>query len=206
MRARAGYCQSWRQSERSMGSREVRRSTHGTASACLLTPASASPYSFARTCLNPVAEGDSSQNPPVVTRSAPSAIGQERLLRNEEVVGSNPITSTPRTASWRHRVPHAQVAAEVGCSTCPTTGCSSDYVDGAAVVAGWLLLHGPLGVLVLAATLPEARRRGYWAAMLRRRLHAAEGRAVAAIFGDMSGLAPSATGSCPTSPSRPSTG
>ncbi|MBW3670061.1 MAG: N-acetyltransferase, partial [Acidobacteria bacterium] len=36
-----------------------------------------------------------------------------------------------------------------------------------------------------AATLPEVRRRGYWAAMLRR-LHAAEGRAVAAIFGDMS--------------------
>lgn len=60
------------------------------------------------------------------------------------------------------------------------------YVDGAAVVAGWLLLHGPLGVLVLAATLPEARRRGYWTAMLRRRLHASEGRAVAAIFGDMS--------------------
>ncbi|MDP9022564.1 MAG: GNAT family N-acetyltransferase [Actinomycetota bacterium] len=72
------------------------------------------------------------------------------------------------------------------CSTWPTTGCSSDTWTARRSFSGWLLLHGPLGVLVLAATLPEARRRGYWAAMLRRRLHAAEERAVATIFGDMS--------------------
>lgn len=60
------------------------------------------------------------------------------------------------------------------------------YADGDAVAAGWLLLHGPLGALVLAATLPAARRRGYWSAMLRHRIEAADGRVVASIFGDMS--------------------
>lgn len=60
------------------------------------------------------------------------------------------------------------------------------YADGAPVVSGWLAFHAGLGVLVLTATLPEARRRGYWTAILRQRLEAAQRRPVAAVFSDMS--------------------
>jgi hypothetical protein len=60
------------------------------------------------------------------------------------------------------------------------------YADGAAAAAGWLLVHGGLGVLVLGATLAEHRQRGYWTAMLRRRLEAAREVPTASIFGDMS--------------------
>jgi hypothetical protein len=60
------------------------------------------------------------------------------------------------------------------------------YADGEAVAAGWLLLYAGLGVPILGATLPHARNRGYWTAMLSRRLRAAERSPVASLFSDMS--------------------
>ncbi len=60
------------------------------------------------------------------------------------------------------------------------------YLDGRAVASGWLYLHAGLGVLVLGATLPDARMRGCWRGLLRRRLERAEGCVVASVFGDMS--------------------
>lgn len=60
------------------------------------------------------------------------------------------------------------------------------YADGVAVVSGWLRWHAGLGVLVLGATLPHARKRGYWTGMLRRRLERADGHVVASVFSDMS--------------------
>lgn len=58
------------------------------------------------------------------------------------------------------------------------------YREGRPVTAGWLVRHEGLGVLVMGATLPEARRRGYWTGMLRRRLERVGDAVTASLFSD----------------------
>ncbi len=58
------------------------------------------------------------------------------------------------------------------------------YVDGVAVTCGWVFVQHGLGVLVLGVTLPDYRGRGYWSAMLRRRLDCVGDRPVASLLSD----------------------
>lgn len=58
--------------------------------------------------------------------------------------------------------------------------------DGAPVGVGGLFVGHGVAQLSLGATLPEVRRRGYWAALVRTRLAAAEGMPVVTIASDMS--------------------
>lgn len=60
------------------------------------------------------------------------------------------------------------------------------YVEHRPVVIGSLFTDAGIGNLTLGVTLPEARRRGYWAAMAHRRLGALPGLPAAALFSDMS--------------------
>jgi hypothetical protein len=59
------------------------------------------------------------------------------------------------------------------------------YEDGPVVCGSVFLEHG-LSLFGLGVTLPEARRRGHWAAMVSHRLRAAPHLPAAALFSDMS--------------------
>ena len=58
------------------------------------------------------------------------------------------------------------------------------YLDGRPVTVGARHIAHGLVVLVLGATLPEARHLGCWAAMVRSRLAAAPELPAAALFSD----------------------
>jgi hypothetical protein len=58
------------------------------------------------------------------------------------------------------------------------------YLDGRAVTVGARHVAHGLVVLALGATLPEARHRGCWAAMVRSRLAAVPDLPAVALFGD----------------------
>jgi hypothetical protein len=58
------------------------------------------------------------------------------------------------------------------------------YLDGQAVTVGARHVAHGLVVLVLGVTLPEARHRGCWAAMVRSRLAAAPDLPAVALFSD----------------------
>lgn len=60
------------------------------------------------------------------------------------------------------------------------------YVEHRPVVIGSLFTDAGIGNLTLGATLPDARRRGYWAAMAHRRLATLPELPAAALFSDMS--------------------
>ncbi|MDQ4009282.1 MAG: hypothetical protein M3228_00935 [Actinomycetota bacterium] len=60
------------------------------------------------------------------------------------------------------------------------------YVEDRPVVIGSLFVEAGIGHLSLGVTLPEARGRGYWAAMARRRLAVLPGLPAAGVFSDMS--------------------
>lgn len=60
------------------------------------------------------------------------------------------------------------------------------YVEHRPVVIGSLFVDAGVGNFALGVTLPEQRRRGYWAAMARRRLATLPGCPAAALFSDMS--------------------
>ncbi len=60
------------------------------------------------------------------------------------------------------------------------------YAAGRPVVIGSLFVDSCIGNLTLGATLPHARRRGYWAAMALTRLRAIPDLPAAALFSDMS--------------------
>ena len=85
--------------------RQVRRSTHGAASACLPTPPPASPCLSSGWPEIEVLDPDSRSYGPESTVDSLLAESLGALLRNEGAVGSNPITSTTgnmtRTARQR---------------------------------------------------------------------------------------------------------
>ncbi|MGH3983019.1 MAG: hypothetical protein ACRDST_10140 [Pseudonocardiaceae bacterium] len=60
------------------------------------------------------------------------------------------------------------------------------YVEHRPVVIGSMFVDAGVGNFTLGVTLPDARRRGYWAAMARQRLAALPGLPAAALFSDMS--------------------
>jgi hypothetical protein len=74
--------------------REVRRSTHGVASACLPTPPSASLCLSVGSPEIEVFRPDSRSHGPESAFCDLASAAAEHLLRNEGAVGSNPITST----------------------------------------------------------------------------------------------------------------
>jgi hypothetical protein len=60
------------------------------------------------------------------------------------------------------------------------------YEDDRAVCVGSLFVDAGVACFSLGVTLPEARRRGYWAAMAGVRLVDAPGLPVVGVFSDMS--------------------
>lgn len=60
------------------------------------------------------------------------------------------------------------------------------YDDDRPVTTGTLFTHAGVAQFALAATLAEARRRGYWFTMMRVRLRAAGDAPAAALFSDLS--------------------
>jgi hypothetical protein len=105
-----------------------------------------------------------------------------------------PVTDLAGVRDWEHVIAHGfpiedlqprpHVLAGGRILDDPRVRLWVGYEDDRPVTTGALFFEAGLAQFALAATLPEARRRGYWFTMLAVRLQAAGTTPTAALFSD----------------------
>ena len=111
-------------------------------------------------------------------------------LRAERVVDASGLRDWEHVIAYGFPLEHLQgrSATLVGerLFEDPRVGIWVGYEDDRPVTTGSLFTHVGVAQFALAATLPQARRRGYWFTLVRVRLQAAGDTPTAALFSDLS--------------------